>query len=70
MTRKAPIESIVEYAYEQKVIHDVLDIVEQQPWYELGSPHMGCQFRWAVRLGVWRMTDDWVPKRAWTEINA
>ena len=66
---KAPIESIVEYAYEQAVVHDVLDIMENEPWYEFGSLHLGCQFRWSVRLGVWRMTDGMVPKLAWDEIN-
>ena len=63
---KAPIESIVEYAYEDRAIHAVLDIVENEPWY---TSVLGTQFRWGVRLGVREMTDDMVPKRAWDEIN-
>jgi len=63
---KAPIKSIVEYAYEDRAIHDVLDIMENEPWY---TSLLGCQFRWSVRLGVWRMTDGMVPKLVWAEVN-
>ena len=65
---KPPVESTVEYTYKDKAIHDVLDIVENVPWYD--SLYLGTQFRWSVRNGVWSFASGEIARRTWGEVNA
>ena len=64
---KTPLESIVEYAYEEAAVHDVLDIVENAPWYD--GRHFGVQFQWSVRNGVWPFVSGEIAARTWVEVN-